>query len=409
MRALVKKMSWRSNIPEFPRVVIALAVFMTMLTLSATAQRITGTLRGEVSDQNGAAVTGAKITATNAQTGVAQTTTSNGTGNYEFPTLLPGPYTVNVESQGFRQSAVKDVTVTANNVTDRNVTLSVGGSNETVEVNAAVSEVQTTTSTITNEYSTQEVLNVPTGNGSPLQLSIFAPNTTAQQGGVSGVGGSVGGQRPDMNSFTVDGVDDNNTGVTGNNSNVIQDAVSGFNLVTNQFSAEYANAAAGQFNIVTKGGTNTWHGSAEDYVQNRNLNALDNLTKRSLADGSLDHIPRLDSDRFGGTLGGPLRKNRWFIFGAYEFTNFRQDGNNATVTAPTSAGLQSLLSMAADPEAQKLLSVLPTAANANGSITVNGNSIPTGQTVLFSPFFIKEHDAQVNSDYKLAAHQISAR
>ncbi len=173
MRALVKQMSRQWDIPGFTRVVIAVAVFMTMLTLSAAAQRITGTLRGEVTDQNGAAVTGAKVTATNAQTGVAQTTTSNGTGVYEFPTLLPGPYTVTVESQGFRQSAVKDVGVTANNVTDRNVTLSVGGSNETVEVNAAVTEVQTTTSTITNEYSTQEVLNVPTGNGSPLQLSIF--------------------------------------------------------------------------------------------------------------------------------------------------------------------------------------------------------------------------------------------
>src|SRR6185436_11658502 len=287
--------------------------------------------------------------------------------------------------------------------------LSIGAQNESVEVNAGVTEVQTTTSTITNEYSTTEILNLPTGSGSPLQLSIFAPNTTAQQGGIGGVGGAVGGQRPDLNSFTVDGVDDNNIGVTGNNSNVIQDAVSGFNLVTNQFSAEYANAASGQFNIVTKSGTNSWHGSVEDYVQNRNLNALDNLTKQALADGSLDHIPRLDQTRLGGTVGGPLKKNRWFIFGAYEFTNFRQDGNNATVTVPTSAGLQSLLSMAVDQEAQTLLSVLPTASNATGSITVNGTSIPTGQTVLFSPFFIKEHDAQVNTDYKLASHQISAR
>ena len=246
MRDLARRMLRSSDIPGFPRVVTMVTVLTTMLTWSAAAQRITGTLRGEVSDQNGAAIAGAKITAANQQTGVQQTTNSTGAGSYEFPTLLPGPYTVTVESQGFRQSATKDVAVTANGVTDRNVVLSVGGSNETVEVNAAVTEVQTTTSTIANEFSTQEVLNVPTGNGSPLQLSIFAPNTTAQQGGVTGVGGSVGGQRPDMNSFTVDGVDDNNTGVTGNNSNVIQDAVSGFNLVTNQFSAEYGHSTGGQ-------------------------------------------------------------------------------------------------------------------------------------------------------------------
>ena len=209
-------------------------------------------------------------------------------------------------------------------------------------MNAGVAEVQTTTSTINNDFSPKEVLDIPSGNGSPLQLAVFAPNTTAQQGG-SGVGGSVGGQRPDTNSFNVDGVDDNNIGVTGNNTNVIQDAVSGFNLITNQFSAEYANAASGQFNIVTKSGTNNWHGSAEYYLQNRNLNALDNLTKKDLADGSLDHIPRLDQTRTGGTLGGPVIKNRWFVFGAYEFTNFRQDGNNASVTVPTAAGLQTLL------------------------------------------------------------------
>src|ERR1051325_10675626 len=174
MKALLKGMPRRLNIPKFAQVMIMLGVFITILTLSATAQRITGTLRGEITDQNGAAIAGAKIKATNAQTGVAQSTISNSSGNYEFPTLLPGPYSVTVESQGFRQSAIKDVTVTANNVTDRNVTLSVGSSNETVEVTAALNEVQTTTSTITNEYSIQEVLNVPTGNGSPLQLSIFA-------------------------------------------------------------------------------------------------------------------------------------------------------------------------------------------------------------------------------------------
>ncbi len=384
-------------------------MLMTLLSITANAQRITGTLRGLVNDQNGAAVTGAKITATNQQTGVAEHTTTTSSGSYEFPSLLPGPYTVSAKSQGFRESVTKGINVSANSVTDSSIVLSVGAASETVEVNAGVAEVQTTTSTINNDFSPNEVLDIPSGNGSPLQLAVFAPNTTAQQGGISGVGGSVGGQRPDTNSFNVDGVDDNNIGVTGNNTNVIQDAVSGFNLITNQFSAEYANAASGQFNIVTKSGTNNWHGSAEYYLQNRNLNALDNLTKKDLADGSLDHIPRLDQTRTGGTLGGPVIKNRWFVFGAYEFTNFRQDGNNASVTVPTAAGLQTLLSMAVDPEAQKLLSVLPTAPNASGSILVNGVSIPTGGTALFSPFFVKEHDVQFNTDYKLNAHQISAR
>src|SRR5438874_5371205 len=385
------------------------AMLMTVLSITASAQRITGTLRGLVNDPNGAAVTGAGITATNQQTGVTEHTVSTSTGSYEFPTLLPGPYTVSTQSQGFRESVTKGVNVSANSVTDNNVLLSVGATNETVEVNAGVAEVQTTTSTITNDFSSKEVLDIPTGNGSPLQLAILAPNTTAEAGGITGVGGSVGGQRPNTNSFTVDGVDDNNTGVTGNNSNVIQDAVSGFNLVTNQFSAEYANAASGQFNIVTKSGTNNWHGSAEYYLQNRNLNALDNLTKKALLEGDLDHVPRLDQTRTGGTLGGPIIKNRWFVFGAYEFTNFRQDGNSASVTLPTDAGRQSLVSMAADPEVAKLLGIIPTATSANNAVTVNGTQIPVGSAILFSPFFVKEHDAQFNTDYKLSSHQISAR
>ncbi len=238
MRALARNVHTTTSLARIlVRSVVALLMLITALSITGGAQRITGTLRGQVNDQNGAVVPSSKISATNQQTGVEEHTTSTSSGSYEFPTLLPGPYTITVESAGFRQHSTKDVAVTANNVTDRNVVLSVGASNETVEVNAGVSEVQTTTSTITNDYTTKEVLDIPTGNGSPLQLSIFAPNTTAQQGGIGGVGGSVGGQRPDTNSFSVDGVDDNNTGVTGNNSNVIQDAVSDFNLVTNQFSA----------------------------------------------------------------------------------------------------------------------------------------------------------------------------
>src|SRR5206468_8046646 len=184
MRALAEiRQTAGSNIQ---RILVAV-MLMTVLSITAHAQRITGTLRGAVNDQNGAAVTGAKITATNQQTGVAEHTTSTSSGSYEFPSLLTGPYSVSVQSQGFRESVSNGVNVSANSVTDSNIVLSVGAASETVEVNAGVAEVQTTTSTINNDFSPKEVLDIPTGSGSPLQLAVFAPNTTAQQGGITGV------------------------------------------------------------------------------------------------------------------------------------------------------------------------------------------------------------------------------
>jgi len=119
---------------------------------------------------------------------------------------------------------------------------------------------------------------------------------------VTGIGGSVGGTRPRDNNFTVDGVDDNNLGVTGNNSTVIPDAVAEFNLTTNQFSAEYGHSAGGQFSLVTKTGTNNWHGSGEWYNQNKNYNSLDNLTKNAIAGGTIPGKPDFDNNRFGGTM-----------------------------------------------------------------------------------------------------------
>ena len=109
-----------------------------------------------------------------------------------------------------------------------------------------------------------------------------------------------------MNSFTIDGVDNNRLDITGHSQNVIQDSVAEFNLLTNQFSAEYGHSAGGQFNIITKTGTNQWHGDAWEYNQNRDYDARDNLNK---ADG-LKEPPRFDSNRAGGDLGGPIIHDR---------------------------------------------------------------------------------------------------
>src|SRR5437660_9344503 len=209
----------------YSALIVGLALVMSM---PAAAQRITGTLRGQILDPSGAAVPDAKVTATNQETGVSVTITATSAGTYSFPSLIPGSYKVSVEAKGFKNFLKTEVSVIANqdNVADAHVDL--GVATEVVEVSGGSVAIQTTSSELNNTFDSR-AMDLPNGagtlNGSPLNLAVLAPNVVAQPGGVTGIGGSVGGTRPRDNNFTVDGVDDNNLGVTGNNSTVIPDAV----------------------------------------------------------------------------------------------------------------------------------------------------------------------------------------
>src|SRR5438270_6999999 len=329
--------------------VLGLALIFSM---PAAAQRITGTLRGQVFDPTGAAVPGAQVTAMNQETGVSVKITTTSAGTYSFPSLIPGLYKVGVEAKGFKNFLATDISVIANQDNVADAHLDLGVATEVVEVTAGGVAIQTTSSDLNNTYDVSEV-QLPNGagtlNGSPLNLAVLAPNVVAQPGGVTGIGGSVGGTRPRDNNFTVDGVDDNNLGVTGNNSTVIPDAVGEFNLTTNQFSAEYGHSAGGQFSLVTKTGTNNWHGSGEWYNQNRNYNSLDTLTKNAIdVQHTLPGQPAFDNNRFGGTMGGPIVKNKLFIFGAYEYTYLHGQGSATAFTGPTAGGMAILQVQAAD-------------------------------------------------------------
>ena len=362
-------------------VVLALLVTAAALffSVSAFAQGTTGTLRGQVLDPAGAVVPNAEVTVTNQETGVSVKVTTTSAGTYALPSLIPGVYKISVEAKGFKSFVKKDVSVIANqdNVADAQVEL--GIATETIEVTGGSVEVQTTSSSLNNSFDSHSV-DLPSGggtlNGSMLNLAVLAPNVIAQPGGVTGIGGSVGGTRPRDNNFTVDGVDDNNLGVTGNNSTVIPDAVSEFNLTTNQFSAEYGHSAGGQFSLVTKTGTNNWHGSGEWYNQNRNYNSLDNLTKGAILDGTLPGQPAFDNNRFGGTVGGPIVKNKLFVFGGYEYTYLHGQGAPTAFTAPTASGLATLQANAADSAVSALLNNFPIApANDAGSVTIHTGGI----------------------------------
>jgi hypothetical protein len=404
-----------------------LCIGATLALLSssvAAAQHTTGALRGQVLDPADATIAGATVTVTNEATGVTQTTVTSSAGTYEFPSILPGSYTVTVVAKNFKKYVVAGVPVLANQDKVADAHLNIGAASETVEVSAGAAAVQTASSDLTDTFESDDVVNLPSSagvlNGSPLNLAILSPNVVATPGGAQGVGGSVGGNRPRNNNFNVDGVDDNNLGVTGNNSTVIPDAVAEFAIQTNQFSAEYGHSSGGQFSLITKTGTNRFHGSGEWYLQNRNFNSLDNLTKAQIianrsvnppVPGSIVSMPAYDDNRFGGTIGGPIIKDKLFFFGAYEYTTVHGAGPATSLaTAPTAAGLTTLEGMAADSQVQAALAQFPVApANNAGTLAVNGTQIPVGSMAVISPNFQREHDAQFNLDYTRGRHQFGTR
>jgi Carboxypeptidase regulatory-like domain len=407
--------NWQSYF-RLALVFLSVVSLVCIATVPANAQKTTGTLRGQVLDPQDAAVPDAEVTVTNEQTGVAVKVFTTSAGTYILPSLLPGLYRVSIEAKGFKGFVKRDIPVLANQDNVADAKLDLGTASDTIEVSSGAVEVQTSSSSLDNTYDARDV-QLPSAagvlNGSPLNLAVLAPNVIATPGGTQGVGGSVGGTRPRDNNFTVDGVDDNNLGVTGNNSTVIPDAVAEFNLTTNQFSAEYGHSAGGQFSLVTKTGTNNWHGSGEWYNQNRNYDSLDNLTKNAIASGTIPGKPAFDNNRFGGTVGGPIVKNKFFIFGAYEYTTLHGQGGPTPLIEPTAAGLTTLNAMAADTEVSNILKNFPAAPaadipQANWPV-VNGTLIPIGNLIITSPLYQREHDAQVNADYTWGKHQMGAR
>jgi hypothetical protein len=371
-------------------------------------QRLDGTLRGTILDSSGAVVPGAKVTVTNQATGVEQTIETSSAGIYVFPNLLVGSYTLTVKAAGFAVYTRKNVDVASNQVVEANITLTVGATATTMEVTAGAEVVQTTTSQLSNNFDAQ-MTQLPVGqvDGNVLALAALAPNTTLMGSGVLGEGGSVGGTRPRMNGFQIDGVDNNDVSVTGPQITPIQDAVQEFQLITNQFSAEYGHSAGGQFNVITKSGTNEWHGEGHEFNVNRDFLSMDNLEKES----QLTQPRRFDRNRLGGSVGGPVIKKKVFIFGAYEYNNRGSAASSVSVLAPTAAGLTALNNMAANQAVKDILAHFPVAPTANPAKTqtVNGTPVEVGEFQAAAPDYFNEHAFNTNGDINLSKHSIRLR
>jgi hypothetical protein len=400
------------------------AIFALVCTGIASAQRLDGTLRVTVVDSSQASIEDAKVAVTNDDSGVSQQTNTSSAGTYVFPSMLVGKYTVTVEKNGFKKAVQKGILINSNQVTEVTVALELGSVSAVVEVEAGADLVQTQSSEINSNFSGQVVNNLPlnTLGGDVKEFAVFVPGTTTQQGGVLGSGGSIGGTRPRFNGFNVDGVDDNRIDVNGPVQPVIQESIAEFSLLTNQFSAEYGHSAGGIFNIITKSGTNNWHGAGWEFNRNRDFDAATNLEKRTNT-GQPDIKNRFDYNRLGGSLGGPIKHDKIFIYGAYEFQNEGLGSQGATVRMPTSAGLAQLTAINPDSAVADILAQFPLAPTSDGKAhcnsgagdpvaslgCVNGQAIDSGLFSSVAPAYSRQHDFTVNADANLGKHQLRGR
>lgn len=273
------------------------------------AQATTGSIRGSVVDSNGNVVANANVQVKNENTGVATTVVTNSEGSFLVSSLLPGSYTIATETTGFKRSVKTGVQVGIGVVTSASISLEVGAVTETVTVTASGDEaLQTEQSQISGTLSTRKVEDLPSnGAGGGIDtLALLIPGVIANRTGgtnTNGTGLSVNGNRGRSNNFQIDGSDNNDLSVGGPALFVdFQDAVQEFQVITSNFDASVGRNQGAVVNIVTKGGTNDFHGSLFEYHQNNKaLNARDNIQRRSNTplSASLYNV-------FGGTIGGPI-------------------------------------------------------------------------------------------------------
>lgn len=316
---------------------------LLVLLASAPAWAQDSALTGTVADPTGAIVPGAEVSITNQATGAVLKVTTGADGKYIFPQVTPGMYKIEVKSTGFKTAQKSDLSVAVDVTTRFDIALSVGEVTETVVVESEAARVNTTDASLGNPFSGDKVLNLPSLNLDPagllsLQAGVtFVPGQAAI-GGYSGTadfdgrGGSVNGSRSDQTNITLDGVDVNdpqNGFAFTSTLRSTQGSLQEFRVTTTNYNADQGRSSAGQVSLVTKSGSNDIHGSAYYTHRNEIFNANDFFLNRSAIDR-----PKFRRHIYGAALGGPIVKDRFFLFGNWE--ELRETvSDTATRTVPS--------------------------------------------------------------------------
>jgi hypothetical protein len=317
--------------------------FLLTLTLLITVLGVAraqsaGSIKGTVSDSNGALIAGASVEAVNDNTGEKRSASTADNGTYSIGNLPVGVYTVTANAGGFTAATNKEVKVSVAFATEASFVLAVGGASANVVVTA--SDVQTQVNTNDQQLSTlldnKKIIDLPLLNRNPNSLVLLAPGTVQTSSALGGF--SVNGSRERNNNFLVDGIDNNDAevpGIPGGVSAPNIDATQEFRVITNSFTAEYGRNTGAIVTVATKSGTNDYHGNAYIYYRS------DRFAARDFFD-TTGHPDPLQRRQFGGSIGGHIIKDKLFFFTNYEGGRFT-NGSQVTRVVPAAAARTGIL------------------------------------------------------------------
>jgi len=333
------------RLPQFESVCshfLLFAAFLALVSLiaipSANAQSTSGRVRGTVTDASGGAVVGVVVILVNTGTNVTREATTSATGEYLFLEVPVGHYEINLNQTGFKKFVRKDIAVDLNTVVSIDIALQVGGSTEVVEVTGEPPVIDTTTTQLGAVVGAREVTELPLNARDTYQLLQLQPGVQSQLGNDLFYGSdkpgvvTVNGGRGRSNNYSVNGGDGNDLFANLPAVQPSPDTIEEFRVITNSFDAEYGRNSGSVVNVVTKSGTNDFHGSVFEFFRNTVLNAKPFTT-------TTVSKPDFQQNQFGGTLGGPIKKDKTFFFASYEGRRIKQGILSSAVPLPTSSQL----------------------------------------------------------------------
>ena len=399
----------------WPLALLALAILAAPLG----AQSTTGSFQGTITDEQDALVPGASVTVRNVDTNGRRSTVTDVAGRWRVSNLPIGNYEVTVDLPGFAKVVRSGLTLALNQDAVVDMRLKTAAQQETVTVTADAPLLNTTTPEVGVRFDTKRIAELPVSQSRDVfSLALSAAGVSETNSGqasfASGPDFAANGMRARSNNFMIDGQDSNDVSVTGrvqqiNNTDIVQEV----RLITNQFAAEYGRAAGSVMSVVTKSGSNAFHGSGFFFTNRDQWNALSNLDKAA----GLKEPPPWTENQYGFTLGGPIVKDKTFFFGSYQRWTQKGAGSGFTLNgAPTEAGRAVLQQVAAGrPQIAALLKFLPAAQSPIGksaSFTVGGQTytVPLGAITGSAAQFYNDDQFSGRLDQKLGAnHNLAAR